>query len=76
MRLSGTAPAVAAAGELLEQLKAENASLQSDNERLLSYVNTLTSTASGGLNSGARSRLKNLPSSCTAICFTAICSLE
>ncbi len=52
MRLSGTAPAVAAAGELLEQLKAENATLQSDNDRLLSYMDTLTSTASGGLNSG------------------------
>ncbi len=54
MRLSGTAPAVAAAGELLEQLRSENAALQSDNERLLSYVDTLTATASGGLNSGER----------------------
>jgi len=53
MRLSGTVPAVEAAGELLQQLKSENASLQSDNERLLSYVDTINAVSSGGLNSGA-----------------------
>ncbi len=52
MRLMETAPAVAAAGELLEQLKQENAGLQSDNERLLTYVETLEATSSGSMNSG------------------------
>ena len=52
MRLNGSASAVAAAGELLEQLKKENAALSSDNERLLSYVEGLESAATGALNSG------------------------
>lgn len=67
MRLSGTAPAVAAAGELLEQLRLENAALQSDNERLLSYVDTLTATGSGGLNSGVRP-LQEQPPISTSVC--------
>lgn len=53
MRLTESAPAVAAAGELLDQLKNDNADLQADNERLLSYVETLEATGSGGINSGA-----------------------
>ena len=52
MRLNSSASAVAAAGELLEQLKKENAALSSNNERLLSYVEGLESAATGGLNSG------------------------
>lgn len=53
MRLNGSASAVAAAGELLEQLKKENAALALDNERLLGYVESLESTQTGGMNSGA-----------------------
>jgi chaperonin cofactor prefoldin len=52
LRLTESAPAIAAAGDLLEQLKQDNASLHSDNERLLTYVETLESTSSGGMNSG------------------------
>lgn len=52
LRLNGSASAVAAAGELLEQLKKDNADLSADNERLLNYVESLESTEMGGLASG------------------------
>ena len=52
LRLNGSASAVAAAGELLEQLKKDNADLSADNERLLNYVESLESTEMGGLTSG------------------------
>lgn len=52
LRLNGSASAVAAAGELLEQLKKENADLSADNERLLNYVESLESTQTEGLTSG------------------------
>ena len=52
LRLNGSASAVAAAGELLEQLKKENADLSADNERLLNYVEGLQSTEMEGLTSG------------------------
>ena len=52
LRLNGSASAVAAAGELLEQLKKENADLSADNERLLNYVESLESTEMEGLTSG------------------------
>ena len=52
LRLNGSASAVAAAGELLEQLKKENADLSADNERLLNYVESLESTQTEGFASG------------------------
>lgn len=52
LRLNGSASAVAAAGELLEQLKKENADLSADNERLLNYVESFESTQTDGLTSG------------------------
>ncbi len=58
MRLNGSASAVAAAGELLEQLKKDNAALSSDNERLLSYVGGLERAETDGLNSGGPSSMQ------------------
>ena len=52
LRLNGSASAVAAAGELLKQLKKENADLSADNERLLNYVESVESTQTEGLASG------------------------
>ena len=53
LRLSGNAPAVAAAGELLEALRSENADLQADNERLLAYAEGLEASSSGAGTGGA-----------------------
>lgn len=50
-RLSGNAPAVAAASELLDALRVENAELQADNERLLAYAESLEAPG-GGAGSG------------------------
>lgn len=69
MRLTESAPAVAAAGDLLDQLKNDNADLQADNERLLSYVETLEATGSGGLNSGA---IQTCLSSCVCPSVTTL----
>ena len=52
LRLSGNAPAVAAAGELLEALRGENADLQADNERLLAYAEGLEASGAGGAGNG------------------------
>jgi hypothetical protein len=46
-RLSGNAPAVAAASELLDALRVENAELQADNERLLAYAESLETPGAG-----------------------------